>query len=143
MVGNSMESTLYNGQEVLIDRVIYSFSSPKEGNVVVFLPNGNENSHYYIKRIIGVPGDKIVIRDGVLYKNGDAVLDYFSQSIADPGIAVNEIRLAEDEYFVMGDNCNSSEDSRSANVGAVNLNTIKGKVWFHMAANDEGIGLVR
>lgn len=143
VVGGSMESTLYSGQEVMIDRVIYSVLSPKEGDVVVFLPNGNENSHYYIKRVIGVPGDSIVIKDGVLYKNGTPVLDYFMGTIKDAGIASQELKLGEDEFFVMGDNCNYSEDSRSANIGAVNLSTIKGKVWFHMAANDEGLGLVR
>ena len=143
MLGNSMEGALHNGQEVFIDKVTYSFTSPKEGDVVVFYPNGNEKSRYYIKRVIGVPGDKIIIKDGVFYKNDEPVMDYFNASIKDPGIAEIQIRLNEDEYFVMGDNVNNSEDSRSANIGAINVSAIKGRLWLHMAAEDEGVGLVK
>ncbi|MDE6687841.1 MAG: signal peptidase I, partial [Lachnospiraceae bacterium] len=64
VIGGSMEPTLSNGQEILIDRFSYFFVSPGRGDVVVFLPNGNENSHYYVKRVIGLPGDTISIQDG-------------------------------------------------------------------------------
>ena len=66
----SMEPTLENGQQIFIDRFLYVLSSPKAGDVVAFLPNGNENSHYYVKRVVAGPGDKVRIADGTLYVNG-------------------------------------------------------------------------
>lgn len=143
VIGDSMEPALYNGQEILMNRVIYKLSSPKRGDVVVFLPNGNENSHYYVKRVVGLPGETVQIKDGSVYIDGvlleeDEELD----KMIDAGIAQNELTLAADEYFVLGDNRNSSEDSRSGNIGAVRKNNIIGKAWFHMATEDESIGLV-
>lgn len=55
MIGNSMEPELYNGQQVFINRFTYKLSSPKRGDVICFLPNGNQNSHYYVKRVVGLP----------------------------------------------------------------------------------------
>ena len=72
VVGVSMEPALYNGQQIFINSFLYLISSPKAGDVIVFLPNGNENAHYYVKRVAAVPGDRVVIRDGVLYVNGEA-----------------------------------------------------------------------
>ncbi|MBO5473497.1 MAG: signal peptidase I [Lachnospiraceae bacterium] len=143
VIGDSMEPALYNGQEILMNRVIYKLSSPKRGDVVVFLPNGNENSHYYVKRVVGLPGETIQIKDGGVYVDG-VLLDEDEEldKMIDAGIAQNELTLAADEYFVLGDNRNSSEDSRSGNIGAINKNNIIGKAWFHMAAEDESIGLV-
>lgn len=143
VVGDSMESALYNGQEILMNRVVYKLSSPKRGDVVIFLPNGNENSHYYVKRVVGLPGETIQIRDGSVYIDG-VLLDEdenFDKMI-DAGIAQNELMLAVDEYFVLGDNRNSSEDSRSGNIGAVKKDNIIGKAWFHMSAGDESMGLI-
>ncbi len=143
VIGDSMEPALYNGQEILMNRVIYKLSSPKRGDVVVFLPNGNENSHYYVKRVVGLPGETVQIKDGSVYIDGvlleeDEELD----KMIDAGIAQNELTLAADEYFVLGDNRNSSEDSRSGNIGGIKKNNIIGKAWFHMATEDESIGLV-
>lgn len=144
VIGVSMEPGLYNGQEILINQLKYKFVNPKRGDVVVFLPNGNQNTHYYVKRVVGVPGETIQIRDGKLYING--VLAEESESydkIADAGIAENEITLGSDEYFVMGDNCNNSEDSRSGNIGAVKRDDITGKAWFHMAYSGNGMGFIK
>ena len=143
VIGDSMEPALFNGQEILINRVIYKLSTPKRNDVVVFLPNGNENSHYYVKRVIGLPGETIQIKDGKVYINGimlneDDALD----QMIDAGIAQNELTLAADEYFVLGDNRNSSEDSRSGNIGAVKKENIIGKAWFHMASENESMGLI-
>lgn len=143
VVGDSMEPGLYNGQEVLINRVIYRLSSPKRGDVIVFLPNGNQNTHLYVKRVVGLPGETIQIQDGGVYVDGvlleeDAEFD----SIADPGIAANELQLEIDEYFVLGDNRNSSEDSRSGNIGPVRKDTIAGKAWFKLADDWESMGLI-
>lgn len=142
VIGSSMEPSLYNGQEIFLNRLVYKVLSPKEGDVVVFLPNGNEKSHYYVKRVVGVSGDTLQIKDGVLYVNGSAVEDYFNDKIAEAGILENEITLGEDEYFVIGDNCNSSEDSRSANIGNVKKSFIIGKAWMKMASGDSDMGLI-
>ncbi len=144
IVGDSMEPMLGNGQEILINRVIYRLSSPKRGDVVVFLPNGNEKSHYYVKRVVGLPGETIHIQDGSVYVDG-ALLeedDAYDQMI-DSGIAQNDLALGSDEFFVLGDNRNSSEDSRSGNIGAVRKKDIIGKAWFRFGNDMETTGLIK
>ena len=126
-----------------MNRMIYKATSPKIGDVIVFLPNGNEKSHYYVKRVVGGPGDKLYIKKGVLYVNDETVDKYFNDKIAEAGLLENEVLLEDDEYFVIGDNCNSSEDSRSANIGTVKKGYIIGKVWFKMACGDSDIGFVK
>ena len=130
VAGNSMESSLKDGSQVLVNRFTYNISSPKEGDVIVFLPNGNEKSRYYVKRVVGVRGDKVQIKDGVLYVNGSMVDETGTEVIKNPGIADEEITVGEDEYFVLGDNRNSSEDSRFANIGNVKSKDIIGKAWL-------------
>ncbi len=143
VIGDSMEPSLYNAQEILMNRIIYKISTPKRGDVIVFLPNGNQNSHYYVKRVVGLPGETVQIRNGSVYIDG-ALLeeDESLDKMIDAGIAQNGIVLASDEFFVLGDNRNSSEDSRSGNIGAVKRDTIIGKAWYHMASGDESMGLV-
>lgn len=142
MIGVSMEPNLYNGQEILVNRLGVKVFSPKKGDVIVFLPNGNENSHYYVKRVVALPGETVQIKEGHLYVNGTLYKDFVYDKIAESGIAEEPIKLDNDEYFVLGDNVNNSEDSRSANIGPVKRDDIKGKVWLHMAAGDSGIGLM-
>ncbi len=143
IVGDSMEPGLVSGQEILINRVVYRFSAPKRGDVVVFWPNGNQNSHYYVKRVVGLPGEIIQIRDGRVYVDGVLLEEDGSyDSMADAGIAEHELTLAADEYFVLGDNRNSSEDSRSGNIGAVKRDNIIGKAWFRLSREWENIGLI-
>ena len=143
VIGDSMEPALHNGQEILMNRILYRISTPKRGDVIVFLPNGNKNSHYYVKRVVGLPGETVQIREGSVYIDGVLLSEgeQFDKMI-DAGIAQNELLLASDEFFVLGDNRNSSEDSRSGNIGAVRKDTIIGKAWFHMAAGDESMGLI-
>ena len=129
VIGVSMEDTLYSGQQVLVNRLSYLFFGPSEGDIIVFTPNGNRNTHFYVKRVVAVPGDAVCIKDGKLYVN-NIIVDYGYDKIMDPGIAENEFVLDEDEYFVMGDNCNNSEDSRSGNIGSVSRDMIEGKAWF-------------
>lgn len=143
IVGDSMEPGLVSGQEILINRVVYRFSAPRRGDVVVFWPNGNQNSHYYVKRVVGLPGETIQIRDGRVYVDGVLLEEDGSyDSMADAGIAEHELTLAADEYFVLGDNRNSSEDSRSGNIGAVRRDNIIGKAWFRLSREWENIGLI-
>ncbi|MCI9012550.1 MAG: signal peptidase I [Lachnospiraceae bacterium] len=143
IIGDSMERTLFNGQEILVNRVIYKLSTPKRGDVIVFLPNGNQNSHLYVKRVVGLPGETVQIRDGSVYIDGVFLEEpeEFDKMI-DAGIAENELTLAVDEFFVLGDNRNSSEDSRSGNIGGVKKDNIIGKAWFHMSAEEESMGLI-
>ncbi len=144
VIGISMQPTLSNGQEILIDRFSYFFVSPGRGDVVVFLPNGNENSHYYVKRVVGLPGDTISIQDGYVMIDGIVYEeDGNYDRMEDAGIAATEITLGEDEYFVLGDNRNNSEDSRSSNVGIVMRNYMIGKAWFHMSSGDVHMGFIK
>lgn len=142
VVGASMEPTLYNGQKIFVDRFLYVFFSPGKGDVVVFLPNGNENAHYYVKRVVAVPGDRVMALDGVLYVNG-IESEWVTGYISDPGIAANEITLGSGEFFCIGDNPGSSEDSRSANIGPVKEADIIGRVWFRAKCAEQGMGLVK
>ena len=133
VVGQSMSEQLRDGDQVLINRFIYKVSKPKVGDVIVFLPNGNEKSHYYIKRVVAAGGDTVQIVDGVIYVNGAPLEDvHFSGTISDPGVAAEEQKLAADECFVMGDNPGGSEDSRFANIGNVKSDYIIGKAWFKL-----------
>lgn len=142
VIGVSMEPSLYNGQEVLINRLAYEFAKPKTGDVIVFLPNGSHNAHYYVKRVVACGGDTVWISEGILYVNGEAAENIYDL-IADAGIAENEIRLGEDEYFVLGDNCNISEDSRSGNIGPVSGEHIVGKAWFRLPVSGSNMGLIK
>lgn len=142
VVGMSMEPTLENGQQIFIDRFLYVLSSPKAGDVVAFLPNGNENSDYYVKRVVAGPGDKVRIADGTLYVNGQES-KWVTERILDAGIAENEIILGNKEYFCIGDNPNNSEDSRSANIGPVEEGDMIGKAWFHLKSGTDGIGFIK
>lgn len=142
VIGNSMEPTLDNGQTVFFSRLSYLFRQPKEGDIIVFLPNGNKYTHYYVKRVVATPGDTVLISNGDILVNGEMLEDDFDK-ILDAGIAENEITLAEDEFFVVGDNINSGEDSRSGNIGPVNRSLIEGRVWFKVKNGDNMTGFVK
>ncbi len=144
VIGVSMSPALSRGEEVLINRFIYKLFSPKRGDVIAFLPNGNTNSHYYLKRVIGLPGERVQIIGGYVYIDGEPLEeDETYDKIADPGIAETELLLGIDEYFVLGDNRNVSEDSRSGNIGPVNKKTIAGKAWFHLGSPEADMGFVK
>ena len=137
-VGQSMAETLYNGDNVLVNRFVYVVSDPKPNDIIVFRPNGNEKSHLYIKRVIAVPGDEVQIIGGVVYVNGEVFSEAVDvASIEEAGLASEPIKLGDDEYFVLGDNRNNSEDSRFANIGNVKKEHIIGKVWFRIASWSE------
>ena len=130
-VGDSMSPVLKNADKVLVNRIVYNASSPKRGDIIVFKPKGNESSHYYAKRIVGLPGETIQILENQIYIDGKKLKeDYETTKINTAGIAGEKLKLGGDEYFVMGDNRENSEDSRSADIGAVKRSYIYGKAWF-------------
>lgn len=137
VVGQSMSPTLVSGDEILVNRFVYKVTDPKRGDIIVFLPNGNEKSHYYVKRVIGVPGDTVLIQNGAVYINGEVYKEEIeAAAIEEAGLASEEITLDSDEYFVLGDNRNNSEDSRYANIGNIKREYIIGKAWFVISTGD-------
>lgn len=130
-VGDSMNPLLSNGDVVLVNRFVYNTSAPKRGDIIVFKPRGNANSHYYIKRIVGLPGEKIQIIEGSVYIDGEKLEEkYQTTEITDVGVVDGEMTLGGDEYFVLGDDRGKSEDSRMADVGNVKRSYIYGRAWF-------------
>ena len=142
VIGDSMNPTLYNGQTIYIDRFQYMLSNPKAGDVIVFLPHGNKNEHYYVKRVIAVGGDTVKIQDGICYVNGEKS-PYVIDEISEAGIAWNDLVVETASYFCIGDNPDNSEDSRSANIGLIKDADIFGKAWFHAPIGENGMGFVK
>lgn len=132
--GESMSNTLHSGDTLWIDKLEYEFGSPKRFDVVVF-PYGEDDDTYYIKRIIGLPGETVYIdEDGTIYINDEPLEGdkYGREVIAEDkrGVASEEIMLGDDEYFVLGDNRNNSRDSRVSDVGNIHKNDIIGRAVF-------------
>ena len=142
VIGVSMEPTLSSGQRILINRIFYTISPPERGDIIVFKPEGSQSSHYYVKRVVAVPGETGQIMNGRLYVDGIPEEDQVYDKMEEAGIAENEILLGNNEYFVLGDNRNSSEDSRSANIGPVRRENIYGKAWFHLGNSDTVAGWI-
>ena len=126
--GSSMEPTFNNGDQLIVEKFSYYFNEPERYDIIVF--PFSENSSY-IKRIIGLPGEIIQIKNGQVYLNGEILDENYGKEdrIEDPGLADEEIVLAEDEYFVLGDNRNASVDSRKEEVGLIKRSQIEGKAW--------------
>lgn len=142
-VGDSMNPVLSNGDVVLVNRIVYNATTPKRGDIIVFKPKGNENAHYYIKRIIGLPGETVEIMENHIYIDGEKLEeDYETTDIDDVGIINEKIQLDGDEYFVLGDNRKSSEDSRNADIGNVKREYIYGKAWFVLSPKKD-FGFIR
>lgn len=137
--GHSMEPTLAAGDLVLLDTLGYEFFKPSRMDVVVFTrSDATEN----VKRIIGLPGETVTIQNGHIYIDGKLLESEQMTEVALAGIAERPVELQEDEYFLMGDNTEASEDSRFINVGNVKRSQIIGKVWFRIKPLS-GIGLIK
>ena len=133
VIGSSMEPTLSDGDNLIVDKLTYRISDPKRFDVIVF-PFQYEEGTYYIKRIIGLPGETVRIdENGNIYINGNILTEnYGAAVITDPGIAINDVVVGEDEYFVLGDNRNHSSDSRTQAVGLIKREDILGRAWLRI-----------
>ena len=131
--GSSMETTLSDEDNLIVDKISYRFSEPKRFDIIVF-PLEYEEDTYYIKRIIGMPGERVQIDgEGNIYIDGEVLEESYGREIMEsPGRAWEEITLAEDEYFVLGDNRNHSSDSRDPSVGNIKRKDIIGRAFLRI-----------
>lgn len=129
--GVSMRPSLENEEQLILEKVSYYFTDPDRYDIVVFNPPGYTKKTLYIKRIIGVPGDTVQVKDGCVYIN-DELLDesYGLEEMYDAGLASDSIVVGEDQYFVLGDNRNNSEDSRD--LGLISKDRIVGKAVLRL-----------
>lgn len=127
----SMEPTYKTADKLLVNTIAYKIGTPESNDVIAFKPKSNVNANYSVKRVIGVPGDTIYISNGRIYLNDELYKENIEvERIENAGIAATPIKLNENQYFVLGDNRNSSEDSRYESVGFVAGDDILGKVWM-------------
>lgn len=131
--GSSMEPTLQDGDNLIVDKISYHFHDPERFDIIVF-PFQYEQDTYYIKRIIGMPGESVRIDwDGNIYIDGELLKESYGREVMlDPGRAEEEILLGEDEYFVLGDNRNNSTDGRAERVGNIHRDNIIGRAWVRI-----------
>ena len=130
--GNSMYDTLEDGDNLILEKLSYRFHVPERFDIVVFRYTHKENT-FYIKRVIGLPGETVQIIDSKIYINGEVLEEnYGYEPIRDAKRASEPITLGEDEYFVLGDNRNDSSDSRDPAVGNVTRSQIIGKAWLRI-----------
>lgn len=131
--GSSMEPQLRHEDNLIVDKITYRFREPERYDIIVF-PFEYENNTFYIKRIIGLPGETVQIdRDGNIYIDGEILKEgYGKEVIQEPGRAYEPITLGADEYFVLGDNRNNSSDSRDMSVGNIKRDKIIGRAWLRI-----------
>lgn len=133
--GSSMEPTLSHGDNLIVDKISYRFRDPERFDIIVF-PFQYEDKTYFIKRIIGLPGETVQIDEqGKIYINGEVLAEGYGREVIKPetiGLAREPIELGEDEYFVLGDNRNNSSDSRTGAVGNIRRSDIIGKAWLRL-----------
>ena len=131
--GHSMEDTLDDGDNLIVDKLTYRFRDPVRYDIIVF-PYKYKEDTYYIKRIIGLPGEMVQItEEGNILINGEILEESYGREVMkSPGIAADPIILGEDEYFVLGDNRNASADSRDPSVGVISGKDIVGRAWLRI-----------
>lgn len=129
---SSMETTLSDKDQLIVDKMTYRFRDPKRYDIVVF-PYQYQDNTYYIKRIIGLPGETVQILSGMVYIDGMRLDEHYGDEIMEnPGIAEEPLTLGEDEYFVLGDNRNNSSDSRASDVGLIHRKDLIGRAWIRV-----------
>lgn len=141
--GDSMLNTLHDGDNLIVDKISYRFREPERYEIIVF-PYRYAEDTYYIKRIIGLPGETVQIIDGYVYINGEKLGEEYGREIIEEGkygLAAEPITLGEDEYFVLGDNRNHSSDSREPNVGVLKREELIGRAWVRIWPLDS-IGVI-
>ena len=135
---SAMEPTLSVGDRFFVNRVVYKFSSPKRGDLIVFKTSGSDDAALQISRVIGLPGETIQISDGKVLINGEVYEENGNfPDISNGGLAADSVSLESGEYFVLGDNRNNSEDSRYGDIGNINRKYIVGKLWFTISPREK------
>ncbi len=130
--GQSMETTLHDGDNLIVDKISYRFREPERFEIIVFPYQHKENT-YYIKRIIGLPGETVQIVEGCVYIDGEPLDEHYGNELMEnAGLAEEPIVLGEDEYFVLGDNRNHSSDSREPSVGVLHREDLLGRAWIRI-----------
>ena len=128
---SSMDPTLQAGNRVMINRLSYTVGSVKRGDLIAYANSNSTDASVHVKRVIGLPGEKIQIRDGLILIDGQTYIEERAfPSMNSGGLAENGITLGNEEYFVLGDNRNNSEDSRFTDVGNIPARAVIGKVWL-------------
>ena len=136
--GSSMEDTLHHKESLLVDKISYRFTDPKRYDIIVFYPKGRNVEEFFVKRIYGLPGETIQIKENDIYINGNKIDDpYAKDAMTSAGIAEEPYKLADDEYFVLGDHRSVSRDSRYTpdmddGPGPVKFENISGRVFFRI-----------
>lgn len=130
--GSSMNVTLEDGDNLIVDKISYRFKDPERFDIIVF-PYQYKEDTYYIKRIIGLPGETVQVVDGMVYIDGELLDESYGKEVMNyAGVAIDPIELDEDEYFVLGDNRNNSSDSRDPSVGNIQKDQIIGKAFLRI-----------
>lgn len=133
--GGSMEPTLSDEDNLIVDKITYRFSDPERFDIIVF-PFKYKEKTYYIKRIIGLPGETVQIdQQGNIYIDGEILNENYGKEVIQPdhiGLTSQPITLGDDEYFVLGDNRNNSTDSRVSQVGNIKRDDIIGRAWVRI-----------
>ncbi len=131
--GSSMETTLSDGDNLIVDKLSYHFKEPKRFDIIVF-PYKHEENTFYIKRIIGLPGETVQVIEGYVYIDGELLESdvYGAEVMESADMAAEPISLGEDEYFVLGDNRNHSSDSRDPSVGVLKRDDLIGRAWVRI-----------
>lgn len=122
-----MMKTLEDEESLLVEKVSYYFNNPSRFDIITFYPKGRDHKEYYIKRVIGLPGETVQITGNTIYIDGKVLEEHYGrEAMEDGGIAEEPIKLGKDEFFVLGDNRNDSIDSRNEEVGIVKKKNIDG-----------------
>lgn len=131
IVGNSMKEKLGNEDVVLINKAVYKFKDPQRFDVILFRTEGINEGKLYVKRVIALPGETVLIQKGKIYVNDMLLVnDVTNVEVLTPGLAGGKVTLGDNEYFVLGDNRNNSEDSRFYTIGNVKKENIIGQPWL-------------